>query len=324
MELKARTETITDLKVRLARSEDKEAVQAICQQTWQHSSDFLSLGWNKWLADPNSRVFVVEIDSLPIGILGFVLMSDREAWYQGLRVAPHYRRQGLGLSLYLALDQHIERFLVETDIKVSRYSTCSSNVFMDKYSKWQRRQKVGRYLPYKADSLDSPIKQLLDLDIEDFDSAWTLVTNSNLFTRESSLYLNDPTKWQELTSEQLKNHLNEGRVWGLKRGNEMFALAIQMPVHTVDYFEGVNEALWKGAHQTLWLGYVNGVAEGLATLLHELRLLAYREGYIAVGGFFPVGDQIFESLDIAGYQRAEELEYWVYEWQTQNLSDKSL
>ncbi|XWK88767.1 MAG: GNAT family N-acetyltransferase [Phormidium sp.] len=324
MELKARTEIITDLKVRLARAEDKEAVLAICQQTWQHSSDFLPLGWNKWLADPNSRVFVVEIDSLPIGILGFVLMSEREAWYQGLRVAPHYRQQGLGLHLLLTLEQHIERFFVETNINILRYSTCSSNVFIDKYSKWQRRQKVGRYFPYKADSLNSPVKQLLHLDIDDFDEAWALVTSCNLFTRESYLYLNDPTKWQELTCEQLNNHLNEGRVWGLKQGNEIFALAIQMPVHTIDYLEGVNEALWKGAHQTLWLGYVNGVAEGLTTLLHELRLLAYREGYIAVGGFFPVGDQIFESLDIAGYQRAEELEYWVYEWQTQNVSDKSL
>lgn len=132
--------------------------------------------------------------------------------------------------------------------------------------------------------------------------------NYKIFWREGS-------KWQELTSEKLKNHLNEGRVWGLKRGNELFAFAIQMPVYTVDYLEGTSQGSWKGAHQTLWIGYANGTDEGLTTLLHELRQLAYSKGYLAVGGFFPISDRTLESLDIAGYQQAEELEYWVYEWQ---------
>lgn len=315
MELKARAETIADVKICLARAEDKEAVLAICQQTWEHSSDSLPLYWDKWIADPNSHFFIAEMDGLPIGTTGVTFMSEQEAWAQGTRVTPHYQQQGLGFSLYLAFNQHLERFLTETDIKVLRYSTCSNNVFIDKYSKWQRRQKVGRYIPYKADSLDCPVKQLLHLDIEDFDSAWTLITSFNFSTRESYLYLSEPTKWQELTSEQLKNHLNEGQVLGLKRGNETFALAIQMPVHTIDYLEGANEALWKSAHQTLWLGYAHGTDEGLTTLLHELRCFAHCEGYLAVGGMFPISDHIFESLDIVGYQQAEELEYWVYEWQ---------
>lgn len=308
---------MADIKVRLAQAEDKEAMLAICQDTWKQSSDFLPSVWDEWLADSKNRIFVAEINNLPIAIFGLVLISEREAWYQGLRVAPHYR-QSLGLSLHLALEQHMERFLVETDIKVSRYSTCSSNIYMSKYSKWQRRQKVGRYLPYKAESLDSPVKQLLHLNIDDFDLAWTLITSSNLLTQEAYLYLNNPTKWQELTGEQLKNCLKEGRVWGLKRGNELSALAIQMPVHTIDYLEGVNDVLWKGAHRTLWLGYVNGTDEGLTTLptlLRELRSFAYCEGYLGVGGMFPIGDRIFESLYLAGYQRADELEYWVYEWQ---------
>lgn len=317
---------IAGVKVRLARAEDKEAVLAICQPTWEHSSDSLPLYWDKWMTDPKSYFFVAEMDGVPVAISGVALMSEREAWWQGLRVDPHSRRRGQGLFLIEVLRQHIEQYLLEANIKFSCGVTCSNNTFINEYMMRLHRQKTARYFPYKADAIDtSSPSQVVQLNTDDFDLAWVLVTSSNLFNRESYLYMNCATKWQELTQEQLRHRLNEGRVWGLKQGKHLLGMAIQMPVHSVDFLEGVsNQVLWKGAHQTLWIGYANGTDEGLTTLLHELRQLAHSKGYLAVGGFFPITDRIFESLDIAGYQGAEELEYWVYEWQTQKLSDKSL
>jgi|JFJP01.1.fsa_nt_gi hypothetical protein len=313
---------IAGVKIRLARAEDKEAVLAICQQTWEHSSDSLPLYWDKWLANPRSRIFVAEMDGVPIAIEGVALLSEREAWWQGLRVDPHSRRRGQGLFLIEVLRKHIERYLLEANIKFSRGVTCSNNTFMNEYMMRLHRQKTARYFPYKADAIDSSTSsQVVQLNTDDFDLAWVLVTSCNLFNRELYLYMNCATKWQELTQEQLRHRLNEGKVCGIKQGEQLLGMAIEMPVHTIDFLEGANQALWKNAHQTLWIGYANGTDEGLTKLLYELRQLAHSKGYLAVGGFFPISDRIFEFLDIAGYQQAEELEYWVYEWQTQNLSD---
>ncbi len=309
--------SLANVNVRLAQDQDKDEVLTFCQETWEYSSDFVPLVWDKWLADPQTLIFVAEMDGSPVAILGAVMISEREAWWQGFRVAPHCRRQGLGFSLTLALDSYLEQYLLEASIKVLRYSTDSNITFIDRYSKWQGRQKVALYIPYKANSVDYSLQQIVQLDDADLDLAWTLVASSNSCTKDSYLYLNQPTKWQELTSDQLKKHLQEKRVWGLKRDNELFALAIQMPVHTLDYLEGTNDVLWKGAHQTFWIGYINGTEEGLTNLLEELRSLAHREGYLAVGGMFPIKDHIIDSLDLGGYQRAEELEYWVYEWRIQ-------
>lgn len=308
---------LANVNIRLAQDQDKKEVLIFCQETWEYSSDFVPLVWDKWLADPQTLIFVAEMDGSPVAILGAVIISEREAWWQGFRVAPACRLKGLGFALSVTLDSHLEQYLLEANIKVLRYSTDSNTTFIDRYSKWQGRQKVGLYIPYKANAIDYPLQQMMQLDAADFDSAWALVTNSNSLTQESLLYLNQPTKWQELTSEQLNKLLNERRVWGLKRSKELSALAIQMPVNTVDYLEGANDVLWKGAHQTLWIGYINGTEAGLKIILNELRSLAHSEGYLAVGGMFPIKDHIIDSLDLAGYQCAEELEYWVYEWHIQ-------
>ena len=269
---------------------------------------------------PNCHFFVAEMDGLPVAITGVALMSELEAWRQGLRVDPHCRRRGQGFFLIEVLRNHIEQYLLEGNIQISRFVTCSNNTFIHKYSTLLGYQKVGCYIPYKADAIDSPPNQIVELNINDFNLAWAVVTNSDLCSGESYLYLNRATKWQELTQQQLINCLNEGRVWGLKQKEQLLGLVIQMPVDSIDYLEGANEALWKGAHQTWWIGYANGTDEGLTTLLHELRQLAHNKGYLAVGGFFPITDRILKSLNFAGYQQAEELEYWIYEWQIQNQS----
>jgi hypothetical protein len=69
---------------------------------------------------------------------------------------------------------------------------------------------------------------------------------------------------------------------------------------------GTGQSYLEGSNKTLWLGYADGTTEGLPSLLRELRLLANREGYLAVGGIFPLCDRVLQSLTLAGYQRVEE------------------
>jgi GNAT superfamily N-acetyltransferase len=287
---------IAEVEVRVARDEDKEAVLAFCKHTWENQPDYIHLVWDKWLTDPTGRIFVAVVDSVPVAMIRVVLMSEHEAWWEGLRVDRRYRGKGL----VGVLRCHMERFLQEAGISVSRNCVSSENTIMNGIMARRGRQKVGRYAPYKADPIDSSLSHLVQLSSDDFDSAWALVASSDFRTGGPCLYINRGAKWQELTTQQLSDRLEAGLVWAIKQGHQVIAMAIQ------SYLEGSNK--------TLWIGYADGTTEGLTSLLRELRLLAHSEGYLAVAGIFPLCDRVLQSLTLAGYQRVEEQEYWVYEW----------
>ena len=287
---------LANVKVRLAKAEDKEAVLAFCKHTWENKEDYIHLVWDKWITDATGRLFVAVVNGLPVAMERVVLMSEQEAWWEGLRIDPRYRGQGL----VGVLRPYLEQYLQEAGISISRTCISSENCIMQGIMARRDRKRVGRYTSYNADPIDSPLTQLVQLTKDDCDVAWQRVTSQNFFTEERCLYIQRGAKWQELTTQQLSQRIEAGLVWGVKQGKQVLSLTIQ------SYLEGSN--------QMLWVGYANGTAESLPILLRELRLLAHRQGYRAVGGIFPFCDFVIESLNIAGYKRTEEQEYWVYEW----------
>ncbi len=290
------TKELDNVDVRPAKAEDKEAVLAFCKHTWENKEDYIHLVWDKWINDATGRLFVAVVNDVPVAMERVVLMSENEGWWEGLRIDPRYRSQGL----VGVLRPYLEQYLQEAGISISRTCISSENRIMQGIMERRDRKRVGCYTSYKADPIDSTLTQLVQLTDDDFDAAWKRVTSQNFFTRERCLYIQRGAKWQELTTQELSKRIQAGLVWGLKQGQQLLSLAIQ------SYLEGSN--------QMLWVGYTNGTAESLPILLSELCLLAHRQGYRAVGGLFPLCDFVIESLTIAGYERTEEQEYWVYEW----------
>lgn len=286
-----------DVEVRPARAEDKAAVLAFCEQTWEHQEDYIYRVWDKWLADERGRIFVAVVDGLPVAMQRVVLMSDDEAWWEGLRVDPNYRGRGL----VSVLRSPMEQYLLTQNIRVLRSCLSSDNTIMKGIMARRGYEKVGSYAPYVAEVLPSLPSQLVQLDSSDCDSVGRFVTSSNVFEQKRCLYINRGAKWQELTLKQLKTRLNQGKVWGLKQNHQLRSMAIE------SYLEGSN--------QKFWIGYVNGTTENLPILMLELRNLAHHKGYQSIGGIFPICDLVLKSLEVADYRRITKEEYWVYEWQ---------
>ncbi|KYC44155.1 hypothetical protein WA1_03185 [Scytonema hofmannii PCC 7110] len=289
-------ESRNEVKIRLAQAEDKEAVLAFCEHTWEDREDYIHRVWGKWLADENGKIFVAVMDSQPVAMIRLVLMSEREAWWEGLRVDPRYRKRGL----VKVLEASVERYLAEANVSISRSAVLANNALMNDIMVRRDRQKVGCYFDYVAPSINSSSGQLKKLEISDFDSLSKLITIYPHDEREVCLYINRGAKWQELTAQQLTQRLKSGQVWGLKQNDCCQSMAIQ------SYLEGSNK--------TLWIGFATGDNESLPTLLHELRQLAYCMGYQTVSGMFPQNSFILDSLARAGYQKVESEELWLYEW----------
>lgn len=112
-----------EAKVRLAKESDKEAVLAFCKNTWKNQKDFVEAFWDKWITDPEGRLFVTTIEDTPVAIIKVDIVSNFEAWWKAFRVDPYYRRQGLSK----VLDSHVTQYLVENNITISRCCVYSDN-----------------------------------------------------------------------------------------------------------------------------------------------------------------------------------------------------
>ncbi len=97
-----------DATVRPARPDDADAVAAFTRDTWsdREATDYLPRVFPEWVASDGDgqRTFVVDVagQSGADGIAAVgqaVVLSEREAWGQGLRTNPTYRGQGASRAL---------------------------------------------------------------------------------------------------------------------------------------------------------------------------------------------------------------------------------
>ena len=73
-----------DFEVRPARPEDREAVLAFCQQTWEWG-DYLEYVWDEWLNNSQGKLFVATKDGQPVAVANMRMLNKTEAWFEGMR-----------------------------------------------------------------------------------------------------------------------------------------------------------------------------------------------------------------------------------------------
>src|ERR1700751_1217510 len=110
------------IEIRPARPEDRDAVLAFCTQTWDWG-DYIEFVWDEWLHDANGVLFVATIDGQPVGIGHMRMLTPTEAWLEGMRVDPNYRRQGLAA----AISNQMLTEAMRRGAKVARLITESTN-----------------------------------------------------------------------------------------------------------------------------------------------------------------------------------------------------
>lgn len=91
------------ISIRPAEPDDIEDVAAFTRDTWseQDAGDYLPEIFPQWVEndDPGRHTVVADADGQAVGTLQVVLLSEHEAWLQGLRVDPAYRGEGIGTRL---------------------------------------------------------------------------------------------------------------------------------------------------------------------------------------------------------------------------------
>jgi GNAT superfamily N-acetyltransferase len=97
----------TDVTIRQARPDDYEAVASFTRETWadRDGGDYIPEIYHGWIAGDGDRqrTFLADAGDDAAGICQGVLLSEHEAWAQGMRVNPDYRGEGLSTQLNNAL-----------------------------------------------------------------------------------------------------------------------------------------------------------------------------------------------------------------------------
>lgn len=203
-----------DLTLREARHEDHEAVAAFTRETWpdREMGDYLPDVYPEWIEGEDKYTPVVEIDGGPAGIAQCVSLSEREAWCQGMRVAPDYRGEGVARRLTGALFEWArERGALVARNMVFSWNTpslsLSRTVGFDPAAEF-------RWAHPAPDPDANPALRITD----DPDAAWEAWTGSDARSHLEGLALDPDESWalSELSPGDLRRAADETAVFAVR------------------------------------------------------------------------------------------------------------
>jgi ribosomal protein S18 acetylase RimI-like enzyme len=247
------------IEIRPARDEDREAVLAFCANTWEWG-DYIGKVWDIWLHDPNGQLIVATSDGRPIGVAHLRMLSESDAWLEGLRVDPQYRRQGVGTSLNMAVQEEAMRRGATT----VRLITESTNTASIRILPRVHMRQVGGFVPFRATPLmTSPdphdIYERTQLaTAADLDDIISYLNVSNVFPAAGGLYYVGFTGYT-ISDTLLEEQIAAQHIYLLRRWDRLDGLAIAEP--RMEY-DGLR----------LSVGYIDGTTiEAISLIAHDLR-----------------------------------------------------
>lgn len=250
---------MAEITVRQARAEDREAVLAFCAHTWEWG-DYIEDVWERWLSDPSGSLLVALVGDRPVGILHLQMLNATEAWQEGMRVDPAFRRQGIAHQLVLEAGAEAMRRGVTT-LRLLTDSTNTASIRMVEQAHWNQ---IGAFAPYTATPLTSIPRHNVGLDepvlatLADLDEIIEYLDVSSIFPAVGGMYYRDYTGYR-ISDTLLKEQIQNGQIYLLKRWQRLDGLAV------VETHKGRDDDNY------LFVGYIDGTTESISLLAYFLR-----------------------------------------------------
>jgi GNAT superfamily N-acetyltransferase len=261
-------------EIRPARPEDREAVLAFSTHTWEWG-DYIEYIWDEWLRDPEGKLFVAISDERPVGVAHMRMLSKTEAWFEGMRIDPAYRQQGIAVALYDAQRREAE----SRGATIARLITESTNTVAIRVLERAYMHRVGAYAPFKAFPVTTPSKRDYGLEkpalasAGDLDNIIDYLNASNIFPAVGGVYYQGFTALS-ITTEFLIEKVAAQQLYILRRWDRLDGLAIAEPR------EGQRE-------KHLFVGYIDGTTESISMIAYALRLRTSDLGLESVSANVP-------------------------------------
>jgi ribosomal protein S18 acetylase RimI-like enzyme len=286
------------LEVRPARPEDRDTVLAFCAHTWS-DGDYIEYVWDDWLKEDHGVLLVGLLDGQPVGISHVAMISDDEAWLEGIRVDPAHQREGFGRVL-------TSRSLVaarEHGAAVARLITSAENEASQGMFARFGFVRVAEMVRFRGpalaqDDADDAVEFARPArpSPDDFERIWEWLVQSNLAPLTGGLEYLD---WQAraLTEPLLRGYLAAGQVRLIEEWDAIQALAIVV--------SSGPEPGWRET-PTLTVRYMDGLADSIGRMALALRAEATAEHCERVELWLPNTLILRDAMDGAGYEGDDE------------------
>lgn len=292
---------MSDVEVRPARPEDRAAVLAFCEDTWE-DGDYIGDVWDEWLASDDGVLLVAVLDDRPVGLVRARLVSADESWLEGIRVDPAVRRRGIGRVL-------LSRALVasrERGAAVARLFTSADNVASQQLIAAFGFDQVAAFVDYVAPADPTTSSDAIPADaavrtpgVADLEHLWAFLTSSNLVPLNGGLLV-DGWAARALTAPLLEQRLAAGDVCLLEEWGMIQALAIAQP------------RSHEGESSRLEVQYLDGAAEGVGRMALVLRGEAARRGLATVRATIADMLILHDAMAGGGYTQRGGQPLWCY------------
>jgi GNAT superfamily N-acetyltransferase len=268
-----------DLVIRRARRSDKRDVLAAVRTIWG-GQDRIPEVFDSWVTHRTGPFFVAESAGRVVGMGKVTVVSPTEAWLEGGRVAPRWRRKGIATALIA----HRIAYARERGFKVLRFSTASDNTPIHRAAKRFGFTRLGALSRREAAATPGPSP-----------ARATPAQAVAVLRRVGALVqLGHGWEWREITSRDVRSAIARSRVFVSDSGVRAAAVL-------GDPYNG-----------SLMVAAVGGSGRPLADLLRGLRSEALRRRLDGVSFYVAnAGEQ--RAARAAGYRRPWSGEVYLYE-----------
>jgi ribosomal protein S18 acetylase RimI-like enzyme len=291
---------MADLEIRLAREEDREAVLAFTQHTWEWG-DYIAGVWDEWLHDEHGTLLVAVKDGRPVGVSHLRMLNGEEAWLEGARVDPAFRQQGVASALFDAQIAEARR----REASTARLITESTNAPAIRLIERTPMRRVGAYAPYYAGppaANSKPTSGLVTptLATEDnIDEIVNYLNTSSIFPAVGGLYYQGFTAYT-ITARLIEQKVRAQQVYLLHRWRRLDGLMM------------CEQREWRGEKQ-LFIGYMDGMTDSIGLLAYALRAMLPQLGLDSVRAHVPDLMMVRDAFTGAEYEWDGHV-FYTYEW----------
>ncbi|MGB9002830.1 MAG: GNAT family N-acetyltransferase [Nitrosotalea sp.] len=177
------------MKIRSAQESDRDIVLGFCKDTFQWG-DYIADVWDKWKS--KGGLYVLEENNLVVGVY-HVVSFKKEAWIEGMRVHPQYRKKGFGTDMLT----HAESVIPNKVIRLIIESENHPSIRLAESMGYNIEEKWRLYSMVPAKQESSAIMATPSFQLDGI--------------IESSTYANS-WKWLPLDVEEVKNLIEQNRV----------------------------------------------------------------------------------------------------------------
>jgi GNAT superfamily N-acetyltransferase len=285
------------VEVRPARAEDKEAVLAFTAHTWdEEGGDYIHLVWDHWLNDHAGRLFVATADGQPVSVARVALQSRTEAWFEGMRVDPHFRRQGIAVQV----QQACLAYAREQGRRVARLATGAENYASQRLTEQGGFRRVAAFRHYLAPASTETSPDVRPATAADLPAILDLWRASTARQAAAGL-MPHGWSWQEMTEARLRRIV--------ARPPKAHWATRALVASTSGEVSGF--ALFRTRYgELLEINWLEGAEEAMRQLAQAGRVIAQERGLSEAACFAADHPPVRQALVAAGFQ--PEFEMWVY------------